>query len=128
MFGQEPEEFRGAAQDIPNPEAVLLTPVDLQTFSAEYVVRVPDVVIHVNRKDDMYWKTSDAQHLWDAMCEVFRFQDREDRLRVEFIPEAYGWCVTLFRVATIMPPTKEMILRALTLFEELRGPVDAVQE
>jgi len=114
MFNEPIEQVSSA-----NTGAIILTPVDLTLFTAEYVSRVPDLIIHIGRKGELLWRRRDAQLIWDAMVETFRLQDREDRLRVEFVPEAYGWCVIVFGVAAIMPPSDKMIMNSLLRFEEM---------
>lgn len=113
-----PPRIFNADVTVPVPEVVELTPIELKTFGAEYVVRPPNLIIHLYRKDDgTYWTYEDAQPIWEAMIESFGLQGREDQLRVEFVPELYSWCVTIERIAVITPPSHEKIYKALTAIE-----------
>lgn len=118
-FGQSPEEYDKLVGDgIAFPEAVLLTPIDLSTIAAEYVVRPPNMIIHIFRKHEYYWTQTDAQGMWDILIEGFRLEGKENRLTVEFVPEVYGWCVTIEKIAAILPPKHETIVNVLSRVDE----------
>jgi len=114
MVAARPPKIFNTDATIPAPEAVELTPIELSTFGAEYVVRPPNLIIHLYRKDDgTYWTYEDAQLIWEAMVESFGLKGRENQLTVEFIPELYSWCITIEKIAVIMPPSHEKIHKAL---------------
>lgn len=116
--GARPPRIFNADATIPTPEVVELTPIELETFWAEYVVRPPDLTIHLYRKNNgTYWTYEDAQPIWEAMIESFGLQGRENQLRVEFIPELYSWCITIRKIAVIMPPSHEKVHAALKAIE-----------
>ena len=117
MFGQRPEDF-DKVMDAPNPEAVVLTPVDLEIITAEYVARPPDLVVHLYRLGDWYWHNSDAQIIWEELVKGFRLEGEENKLLVEFIPEAYGWCISVKHVAAIIPPKHETIEAIIQAIED----------
>lgn len=90
-------------------EPVMLTPIELDIISAEYVIRPPNLIVHIGRNGEWYWRQADAQIIWDAFLDGFGLKGEEHKLLVEFIPEAYGWCVTVDNVAAILPPKHERI-------------------
>jgi hypothetical protein len=90
-------------------EPVMLTPIELDLISAEYLIRPPDLLVHINRRGEWYWTHDDAQIVWEEFLRGFDLEGEEDKLLVEFIPEAYGWCVTVSNVAAVLPPKNERI-------------------
>lgn len=118
MEGNIPRIFSNEGATVPAPEAVELTPIELETFTAEYVVRPPDLIIHLYRKNDgTFWTYEDAQVIWESMVETFNLKGRENQLTVEFVPELYSWCVTIEKVAVLMPPSHEKVVRSLENIE-----------
>lgn len=116
--GARPPRIFNTDAAVPTPEVVELTPIELDTFQAEYVIRPPNLIIHLYRKSDgTFWTYEDAQPIWEAMVEVFNLQGRENQLTVEFIPELYSWCVTVEKVAVIMPPSHKKVLESLQAIE-----------
>lgn len=124
--GRVPRIFSQEGATVPAPKAVELTPVELKTFMAEYVVRPPNLIIHLYKKNDgTYWTYEDAQVIWEAMIEVFGLEGRENQLTVEFVPELYSWCVTIEKIAVIMPPSHDKVVRSLETIEERKVGADA---
>lgn len=117
MFGKRPEGYDGV-MDAPSPTPIVLTPVDLTTISAEYVARPPDLIIHISRLGEWYWHNADSQIIWDQIIAGFRLKGFENRLLVEFIPEAYGWCVTISDITAISVPKHERIEGIIKKIEE----------
>ena len=123
MTDSIPRIFKSDAT-VPAPEAVHLTPIELETFVAEYVVRPPNLIIHLyKRGNGSYWTYEDAQVIWEAMIRSFNLAGRENQLTVEFVPELYSWCITIERIAVIMPPSHEKIEAAIHEIE--RGKIGA---
>lgn len=120
QVGKIPQIFSG--NNAAAPQAVQLTPITCKSFLAEYVVRTPNLVVHLYRKErGPLWLYEDAQVIWEAMIEVFGLKGRENQLTVEFVPEMYSWCVTIEKIAVIAPPSHEKVVRALELFEQKRN-------
>lgn len=117
MFGNRPEGFE-EVMEAPTPEPIVLTPIQLETIFTEYVVRPPDLIIHISRLGDWYWHSADAQIIWDQLISGFRLKGFENRLLVEFIPETYGWCVTIKNLAAISAPKHERIKQIVKNIEE----------
>jgi hypothetical protein len=117
MFGHRPEDFE-KVMHAPAPEAVILTPVELTSLSAEYVAKSPDLTVHINRNGDWYWYERDAHIIWEEFIKGFRLEENKSSVLVEFIQEAYGWCVTINNVAVISAPSREKITGIIRAIEK----------
>lgn len=87
--------------------------VDLVGYTAEFVVKGEDLIIHFFKSDDEGWPNDFRSRIWSALLDTFKLQNHSDRIVIDWIPELYSWCVTIKKLAIVSPPEDEVVLQAL---------------
>lgn len=90
-----------------------------QTFLVEYMGSVDDLIVHLYRRvRGTPWPEVFPYRIWDCMIESYHLGDPMNELRVEWIPEFHGWCLTLFGLARGGLPDETFLTRALDKVEQ----------
>lgn len=97
----------------PNVQAVDMKHVEFPAFTAEFVVKGEDLIVHFFRNDGNPWPNDFRGRMWNSFVETFKLQNFSDRVVIDWIQELYSWCVTIKKVAIISHPEDEVVLSAL---------------
>lgn len=93
--------------------------VDIKEIRMEYLRKDSDLIFHFFRLNETYWTWSFRDLIRVVFTDVFRMQERQDKLIVEWIEDLYSWYVKIVGIAKFTEPDDTLICKLIEGIDSL---------